>query len=229
MNRRLSRISVFLDAFGVPTDYYASCELAIYEKEDIWRKSEAYPLTPVTVLSISGIREEAARRLLLLENCRAVAAAGLSGIPYSVFTAHGLPVFITDHLAETILDSILTDVDEAEEEVLPDGETAQPVRTGEDGVYRLDLAALQIAHPEVSSKMALTAFFENTPFTELRLTCLHLPPWIARTGRFDIRPAGDGVYTIRPGTCADRAVQAPENGADSAGREEQTPVNGADS
>ncbi len=204
MNRRLSRISVFVDAFGTPTDYYASCELAIYEKDEFWRKCETHPLKPVTVLSIPGIREEASRRLLLLENCRAVAAAGLSGIPYSVFTAHGLPVFITDHLAEAILDSILTDVEEAEEEALPDGEpAAKPIRTREEGVYTLDLAALQTAHPDISSKMALMDFFENTPFTELRLKCIHLPPWIARTGLYEIRPAGPGVYVICKRTCAD--------------------------
>ena len=220
MNRRLSRISVFLDAFGTPTDYYAACELGIYEKEEFWKKCETHSLTPVTVLSIPAIREEAGRRLLLLENSRAVAASGLSGIPYSVFTAHGIPVFITDHLAEAILDSILTDVAEAEEEadaeVMPGGgPAAHPLRTQQDGVYTLDLAALQTAHPDISSKMALMEFFENTPFTELRLKCLHLPPWIARTGLYEIRPAGPGVYVICKRTCAGQGVPAARNRTDS--------------
>lgn len=202
MNKQSNRIAVFLDAFGTPTDYYVSHELAIYEKKEIWRKSETYPLTPITVPSIPQIRLEASKRLLLLDNCRAVAASGLSGIPYSVFTARGLPIFTIDHLAEAILDSILADVAEAEDHIpLEGGTSAHPIPTREEGVYTIDLAALQIEHPDISSKMALMDFLENIPFMELVLRCQHLPPWIVRTGLYEIRPAGTGVYAIRKRIC----------------------------
>ncbi|HOV41162.1 MAG TPA: Fe-only nitrogenase accessory AnfO family protein, partial [Oscillospiraceae bacterium] len=51
--------------------------------------------------------------------------------------------------------------------------------------YYFDLAALQEKFPEISSKKALSQFFEETPFLELELVCTHLPPWIESLG-YDI-------------------------------------------
>ena len=52
-----------------------------------------------------------------------------------------------------------------------------PVETA-NGIYYLDLIKLQNAHPDISSKKALRAFIDNSPFIRLDLVCSHIPAWL---------------------------------------------------
>ncbi|MDR3363505.1 MAG: hypothetical protein LBS91_00920 [Clostridiales Family XIII bacterium] len=121
-----------------------------------------------------------------MPDCRIVVGREIAGIPYHVFCRQGFEVFEADVLTDALLADILQDVAAAaaappEEEDYP----TKPLPTSACGIYTLDLVKMQAAHPEVSSKMALKDFLKGD-FKELRLTCSHVPPWLAN----DISLAG---------------------------------------
>jgi len=106
----------------------------------------------------------------------------------------GLPRFFSNaRLAPEVLDGIVEDVLSGGADAARPVTEQGPAETGTPGVFRLDLAALQAAHPEMSSKRALRAFWEQKPFIELRLHCDHIPPWIEPLGfRIVSERAADG-------------------------------------
>jgi len=130
-------------------------------------------------------------------NCDIIAGQDLSGIAYTVFDREGFKIFTIGALTDSVLDGIAADVNVgAEPLVIP-----KPTALGCVGEYEYDLAAVQTDNPDISSKMALQSWMAETPFTLLRLRCAHVPPWIARLGKYEItetRGAADVIAEIRP-------------------------------
>jgi hypothetical protein len=82
-----------------------------------------------------------------------------------------------------------------------DNYPACPQATGQEGRYGIDLIELQKRRPEISSKMALMPFFENTGFDELLVACAHIPPWFEHSlGGMGLRyralSADDGTQQV---------------------------------
>lgn len=183
-------IAIFTDLFGNPTDFYAALEIHVYTRTEIWEKTGVFRLIPLVPESVGKIRQETKRRIEIIAPCTTIAAVELSGIPYAVFDLAGFRIFTITNVRDDILDGILEDIFEAETERYAngfDGRKLAPTETDEPGYFYLDLIALQAASPDISSKMALEDFLQNTPFMELKLRCSHIPPWLERSGLYDIK------------------------------------------
>lgn len=188
MSSKIDTIAVFTDGNGDPADFYSAFALCVYHYEEGWHKLSDMSLSPVTAKTVAQIRAEAFDRKALISNCRAVAAKALSGIPYSVFDMAGYSIFTIDDLSDDTLDAIAQDISQVEEaDQINIKSIVVHVEAGGDGYYYFDLSALQAEHPEVSSKMALKEFLETTPFMELVVKCSHVPPWIEKSGAYEIK------------------------------------------
>ncbi len=191
-------IAIFTDLFGNPTDFYAAREIHVYTRTETWEKTGVFHLMPFERESVGKIRQEAKRRVEIIAPCTTIAAIELSGIPFAVFGMAGFRIFTITTVQNDVLDGILEDIFEAETERQSngfDGRQPIPIETDEPGYFYLDLIALQAASPDISSKMALENFLQNTPFMELKLRCSHIPPWLERTGLYEIETEqkNDGI------------------------------------
>lgn len=189
MGENFFRIAVFTDNEGIPDDFCFAKTMDMYIRSSgKWIREKSVALSPMNAKSVGQIRAETFERLKLMGDCRVIAAKELSGIPFSVFDMAGFLIFIIDKVSEENLNGVVADIENADEaeriksEII---ENAKPVET-EDGYYYMDLIALQTECPEVSSKAALKDFLENTPFMELKLRCSHIPPWIEKSGQYEV-------------------------------------------
>jgi hypothetical protein len=141
-----------------------------------------------------GMRETRARLRVLadeMRGCAAVAGAKLSGLPYAALDLAGYAIFSLDSLSDAALDGIAADLSAAAD--APKASAYAPQPSGAPGEFFLDLAALQLEHPEITSKMAMKPFIDGGAFTKLTLICRHVPPWIELDERlaFDAEMDGD--------------------------------------
>jgi hypothetical protein len=187
----MCKIAVFTDKASDLCDFFNANRFLFYKKQtDKWAitgEAEFEKIIPSTPAKTRKMTEEL---LPLLEGCDIIAGGTLVGIPYSVFDMAGMHIFQISEINENILDEIVNDIKNADvqknlkEKIIKE---ARPVETGTPGVYSLDLIALQIECPEVTSKKAMADFLENTPFLELHLLCKHIPPWIENSGKYNIQ------------------------------------------
>ena len=187
----MCKIAVFADKASGLCDFFSANKFIIYEKRaDKWEIAGEPAFERVMPASPSQTRKMTEALLPLLEGCNIMAGGTLVGIPYSVFDRAGMHIFQINVINDTVLDEIVNDIKNAaaqrdlKERIIKE---ARPVETATPGVYSLDLIALQIECPEVTSKKAMADFLENTPFLELRLICKHIPPWIENSGKYDIQ------------------------------------------
>lgn len=187
----MNRVAVFMDSMNQISNFYECERCNIYKKA-----TKGYQLvTTVTfekIIPISPlqIRKNVNHLISLLEDCKIAAFGEISGIPYSAFDMAGFHIFQIPEYTEEILEGIWKDVEELEKEKIQKEEmlqSAKPIETESEGVYFFDLIKVQEVSPEVSSKKALVEFFNKTPFMELKLVCAHIPPWIERDGRFQVK------------------------------------------
>jgi hypothetical protein len=194
----MCKIAVFTNKDSELCDFFdAGCFLIFEKQTDKWTvtgKTEFEKIIPSTPAQTRKLTE---KLLPLIDGCHIIAGGLLVGIPYSVFDMAGLHIFLINDINDAVFDEIVEDVQNAaaennlKEKIITD---TRPVETGTPGVFLLDLIALQSKCPEVSSKMAMKDFLENTPFLELRLTCKHIPPWIENSGKYNIQAHnGDGA------------------------------------
>jgi hypothetical protein len=196
----MCKIAVFTDKDSKLCDFFdADCFLTFEKQADKWTvtgKTEFEKIIPSTPAQTRKITE---KLLPLIDRCHIIAGGLLVGIPYSVFDMAGLHIFLINDINDAVFDEIVEDVQNAatennlKEKIITD---TRPVETGTPGVFLLDLIALQSKCPEVSSKMAMKDFLENTPFLELRLICKHIPPWIENSEKYNIQAHnGDGAVS----------------------------------
>lgn len=119
-----------------------------------------------------------------LGDCRVIAGKKVNGLFYQILDHNGFHIFET-HCAVSpeLFDSIREDLTESLSKAKESAKKRASVPTTpyspkNNGLYYLNLIELQEAFPEISSKKALKSFIETADFTELRLICRHLPPWL---------------------------------------------------
>ena len=189
MENEIKQIAVLSDRFSKPSDFFTAEEVCIYRNDHGWRKERTIAVSRAVTESITQIRRDAQQLAEQILPCKIIAASELSGIPYAVFDAAGFRIFEISELSDNVLDGILEDVVQAEQSTMLQVKVRQqmrPIETETAGFYYMDLIMLQTENPEISTKMALADFLENTPFMMLTLRCNHVPPWIQKTGTYTI-------------------------------------------
>ena len=187
----MCKIAVFTDKASGLCDFFSANRFIIYEKQtDKWTITGEADFERIIPSSPMRTRKMTEELLPLIDGCHIIAGGTLVGIPYSVFDMSGKHIFQINVINDTIFDEIVNDIKNADaqrnlkERIIKE---ARPVETATPGVYSLDLIALQIECPEVTSKKAMADFLENTPFLELQLICKHIPPWIENSGKYNIQ------------------------------------------
>ncbi|MFT3951522.1 MAG: Fe-only nitrogenase accessory AnfO family protein [Oscillospiraceae bacterium] len=183
-------IAVYLKESGGLDSFYESDTVVVLDRdENGWRAMRQFSCSCSPDLGLDGLRAAVRGIIDRLADVRIIAGAQLSGIPFSVFDLAGFSIFGITDLSDETLDGILADISAGDSERRIKEEiirNASPAETDVPGVYFLDLVMLQTECPEVSSKKAMRAFFDTTPFLELHLICKHLPPWIETDPRFNV-------------------------------------------
>ncbi|MFA5658818.1 MAG: Fe-only nitrogenase accessory AnfO family protein [Oscillospiraceae bacterium] len=185
------KIAVYLHDLNKLVSFYESNSMCIYTlEENAWKASVTFTYNKVSTGSMEELRKQASEITKLISGCNVIAGSELSGIAYSVFDIAGFHIFTIESISDETFNGIVSDIEQGDiKERMKDEiiKNACPIETAEPGKYFLDLIMLQTECPEVSSKKAMTAFFETTPFLELKLICKHIPPWIENSGKYDIK------------------------------------------
>jgi len=182
--------------------------LMVFEKrKNTWTPRKEIPYQINLSTNLQEIRNQVRNLITKLDDCKIIVSQSITGLVYNVFDRMGFYIFEVPAFQTTILDEILTDINNNMEsiernEAIP----TTPIETV-DGIYFLDLIQLQTNRPDISSKKALQPFLHNTPFIKLDMLCSHLPPWLENTeykNDFDIvsKKSGSAVLvTITKKIC----------------------------
>ena len=148
----------------------------LYQKEMArWHEAESFE-QPVQIQTANTIRETVVALAARFPDCRIIVSRKVAGIAYQTLDKSGYSIFEADSMSDGLLNSILKDVLEIRAE--PDLPPTEPQSPLGNGHYYFDLARLQKAYPEISSKRALMGFMTSADFLSLELVCDHLPPWM---------------------------------------------------
>ncbi|QNU67207.1 Fe-only nitrogenase accessory protein AnfO [Ruminiclostridium herbifermentans] len=176
-----NKIAVIVNSESELTNFEEGSSILLFSKlNDDWQVEHiiSYSLDPLS--SISDTRDCIKIVISQLKNCKIIIAKAMSGIPYIIFDRMGFAIFEATDISNTILDEILSDVEEYSniKHLATMEPPTSPVETEIPGVYFFNLVELQQKRPEISSKKALKAFIENGKFIRLEIICNHLPPWL---------------------------------------------------
>jgi hypothetical protein len=186
----IPKVAVFQKKQVIPDNFYQfSCYEIVEKNENGYQLSEKIEYQKISPPSTVQIRKDVNELIRRLRDCKVVAFQYIAGIPYSAFDRAGFKIFqITDNNEEIwhgIFEDLL-DFDRREKEKEEIEKKAVPVETDIPGIYYLDMIKVQENNPEISTKKVLIPFFESSPFMELRMKCVHIPPWIEKDAKLKI-------------------------------------------
>ncbi|MDR2669133.1 MAG: hypothetical protein LBC14_04170 [Desulfovibrio sp.] len=123
----------------------------------------------------AGLRDRLRGFVAALGDTRILVAVSISGIAYTVLDQRGFVLCEMDDFDPECLDALTETLNTPPDApAVPD----RPAPTGEPGVYVCDLVLMLREYPELSSKKILLPFLAESSFTELRVLCSHMPPWL---------------------------------------------------
>ena len=194
-------IVVTLGADGTLAEFAETQRFVLFERKQAqWRETESCERDG-RMDDAQAIRRTASWLASRFESCRIILSRKVSGIAYQTLGKSGYSIFEADDVSGGLLDDIIKDVlaSRAEPDLVP----MEPQSPLGDGHYFFDLARLQKAYPEITSKRALMGFMTGDDFLSLELVCDHLPPWMdevlsARGYNYKRKSEGGDVakYTI---------------------------------
>ncbi|MDR2123830.1 MAG: hypothetical protein LBP38_02460 [Desulfovibrio sp.] len=174
-------VAVVTDGQGKLARFADGASAWVYRRENnAWRCSGEVPLhmerTPVSdAATQAGLRDRLRDFIAALGDTRILIAVSISGIAYTVLDQRGFILCEMDDFDPECLDALTEALNTGTDApALPD----RPMPAGEPGVYVCDLALLLREYPELSSKKILLPFLAESVFTELRVLCGHVPPWL---------------------------------------------------
>lgn len=198
----MGKIAVFTDENGKLANFYQCVQIRIYEKgEEKFQLAEQISYEKIEPQNPIQIRKKTEELMECIKDCKTVAFLEILGIPYAVFDKWGCNIFsITEDSVEQLeaMELEVQAVLAEEEKRKAMGNQTVPMETETPGVFFFDFILAQEANPEISSKKALKAFLDTVPFMELRLVSAHVPPWLARDERFQIKTEKNGkaLYSV---------------------------------
>lgn len=144
-----------------------------------WRLLERVRISVKDWSDMERVRSTVRRAASELSDCRILLGKKVSGVAYHILDRLGFYIFEADTFYPKMFDEITAEVEQIQKEAKGGGAVPlSPYSPKDDGIYYLDLVALQEKHPEISSKKALSQFLNNEVFLRLELICRHLPPWV---------------------------------------------------
>nr|WP_320024686.1 Fe-only nitrogenase accessory AnfO family protein [uncultured Acetobacterium sp.] len=180
MKENLNIMAVFCDDSNQIARFDEMTNFVFYTKEEsCWRKSDMVPFAPDLSGGLASIRENIQQMLGVFNSCKIIITKSITGIPYQVFDRSGFIICESEAFDLDLLDAIQADLISQDENINEDELRLAntPFETDVPGYYSIDLTQVQKKHPEMSSKMVLLPFLEETPFYSLEVVCDHIPPW----------------------------------------------------
>ena len=163
-----------MNTAGELASYDDAQRFVLYQrKEAQWQPTDLYePHRASGVQALRNIIVELAARF----ECRVIVSRKIVGVAYQTLNKSGYEIFEAEAVTDELMDGIIHDILSAQ--AVQDNPAQEPCSPQNDGNYYFDLARLQKAHPEISSKQALRRFMQDAAFLSLELVCDHLPPWM---------------------------------------------------
>jgi len=146
----------------------------------VWQADRTLPFELDEKNGLSGLRRRMTDLITFLGSCRSFVAASASGAAFFELEKARCQVWEISGSPEEFLDTVWREAKEEQEASAPVASGAgipAPVETG-PGKFTISIKDIQGKRPEVSSKQVLQQFIRRGGFTELAITCDHLPPWI---------------------------------------------------
>lgn len=179
------QIAVLLNEDGdQTTSFEHEGKITLYQREEaFWINKKEIPINLDFSRGMREVRSVLKTLTDELGSCKIFVAEKLTGLAYNILEAKGYNVWEIKGKPEELLESVwLADQNERKREMVQMKEKKEKPylqKEEEPGYYSLDLIALQKAQ-DVTSKQILIPFFKDVSFYELRLTCIHVPPWLER-------------------------------------------------
>ncbi|MDD2214027.1 MAG: Fe-only nitrogenase accessory AnfO family protein [Oscillospiraceae bacterium] len=189
-----------LSKYSIPSSVQACQHVQIFTRVNgSWQLSQDIPWRLDSSSVAADIRDQIRSLVLELGDCRIIAAAELSGLPYYVFDRMGFAIFEITQIGDAVLDHVWADTQNsrnsgqilppavapaspADAPASPADAPAAPaacLKEGPPGSFWLDLKLLQQQHPEISTKQALLPLLrQRQSFRRLTIIYSHLPPWL---------------------------------------------------
>jgi Fe-only nitrogenase accessory protein AnfO len=172
----MDKIAVIMNKCKNIASFEEDAIISVFENQSVlWHVLKRIPVRIDFKEDLSSLRKEIENLIAELGDCKIIAGKTISGLVYHMLDKRGFDIFEVEQFRPELLDEILSD---ATSTVSEKAGVTEPVETGVPGIYFLDLVAMQLQNPEVSSKMAIQPFLTDTPFLELHVICRHLPPWL---------------------------------------------------
>ncbi|MDR1947313.1 MAG: hypothetical protein LBQ51_09150 [Desulfovibrio sp.] len=169
-------VAVITDRQGKLARFSDDVLARVYRREKSgWVLSAAVPFLAEPGENPARMRGRLRDFVAALGDTRILIAASISGIAYSVLDQRGFRLCEMDGFDPECLDALIESLNApSNASDVPD----RPMATGEPGVYECDLMLMLREYPELSSKKILLPFLADAAFTELRIACGHVPPWL---------------------------------------------------
>lgn len=180
-------IAVYINSLGKIADLNEAGIIKIFsQKNGEWMAARELFLKFHALESKNEIRLDIINVAEILGNCKIFVAKGLPNLIFTMLNSMGLSIWKMDGELTEILDYVLEKEEKEEEELkiikesLPNHkrEIRGPAEIGSNGCYIFNLKELQERNSGVTSKQALKPFLKNQNFSELIVTCSHIPQWV---------------------------------------------------
>lgn len=175
------KIAVLLNNDEETETMYASTVIKVYSKEkSYWEVVNQFPFTLKNSTTVKSIRESLVNLVEKLEECKAIVAKELSGIPQTVLDMSGFTILEVEGKPEDFLDEVVESLEKYQISLPYSNKECNisPVPINNEGNYYINLKEIQNNNQGVSSKQALRPFLNNTTFYELTIVCSHIPNWL---------------------------------------------------
>lgn len=178
---------MFLNSKNQISGFFDSEYIRVFEKKnEKWEILSDIVLESEKIKSIASVREYYKFVGGSKINCEIIVTNKAVGIPYNVFECLGFSIWELKGEAEEHLDNILYN-EKMVQVKFESKKEENYYREINEGIYEINLIKIQGEKPEISSKMIIRPVLKNKNFKELNIECCHIPPWILKELKDDMR------------------------------------------
>lgn len=145
-----------------------------------WQEDREFLFSLEKIGDLAGLRLVMMDLIQFLGMCRTVVAKSASGAVFFELEKARCAIWEISGTPEEFLDLVWQDTKNEQDAtaLLPEGADIPAPLEISPGCYTISIREIQGKRPELSSKQVLRQFVRQGAFTELEITCDHVPPWI---------------------------------------------------
>lgn len=206
----IKEIAMYINSFGEIADLNNAGLIRIFSKDkNKWNVVKDKSFEFHTIQKKDNIRLNTLNITEALENCKVFVAKEIPDLVYMILDSIGVSVWKMDGEQDKILKYVSEKEEEEEKEiklinplrVSDKKERTSPIQIGHNGHYIMNLKEIQKHNTGITTKQVLRPFLNNNKFTELIITCLHVPNWLISDLKrlnlnFEFSKAGDNDFVI---------------------------------